>query len=214
MKHYFLIAKEVGDLTRILCASLEAKEMKSAPTLARVFSRFAPRRNVDVAGHAGFRIEGGRLGISDDSGLCARSGQPAAAFRHRRIARMSKSIPMRSSWCARSLPLIDKALCANPEANRSFLDLLTESRDPETILRLMNEAGVLGRFIPEFGRIVALMQFNMYHHYTVDEHLIRTVGMSRRDRARRAWPDEHPLSTKIFPTLTSRRALYVAVLPA
>ena len=42
----------------------------------------------------------------------------------------------------------------------------------------MNEAGVLGRFIPPFGRIVAMMQFNMYHQYTVDEHLLRAVGIS------------------------------------
>ena len=41
----------------------------------------------------------------------------------------------------------------------------------------MNESGVLGRFVPDFGKIVALMQFNMYHHYTVDEHLIRAVGV-------------------------------------
>ena len=40
----------------------------------------------------------------------------------------------------------------------------------------MNEVGVLGAFIPEFGRIVAMMQFNMYHHYTVDEHIIRTIS--------------------------------------
>jgi [protein-PII] uridylyltransferase len=40
----------------------------------------------------------------------------------------------------------------------------------------MNEAGVMGRFMPEFGRVVALMQFNMYHHYTVDEHLLVTIG--------------------------------------
>ena len=41
----------------------------------------------------------------------------------------------------------------------------------------MNEAGVLGRFVPAFGRIVAMMQFNMYHHYTVDEHLLRCIGI-------------------------------------
>jgi [protein-PII] uridylyltransferase len=41
----------------------------------------------------------------------------------------------------------------------------------------MNEAGVLGRFIPDFGKVVAMMQFNMYHHFTVDEHLIRTVDV-------------------------------------
>ena len=48
---------------------------------------------------------------------------------------------------------------------------------PETVLRLMNEAGVLGKFIPDFGKIVAMMQFNMYHHYTVDEHLLRCIGV-------------------------------------
>ena len=41
----------------------------------------------------------------------------------------------------------------------------------------MNEAGVLGRFVRAFGRVVAMMQFNMYHHYTVDEHLLRCIGV-------------------------------------
>ena len=90
--------------------------------------------------------------------------------------------------------------------------MLTQRSEPETILRMMNEAGVLGRFIPEFGRIVAMMQFNMYHHYTVDEHLIRAVGhLSRRSSA--------ASSRRIIrlPLLSSRRspaerALYVAVL--
>ena len=81
---------------------------------------------------------------------------------------------------------------------RLFLALLTESRDPETILRRMNEAGVLGRFIPEFGRIVALMQFNMYHHYTVDEHLIRAVGILA-EIERGAFSGEHPLVDQDLP---------------
>ena len=57
----------------------------------------------------------------------------------------------------------------------------------------MNEAGVLGRFVPDFGRIVAMMQFNMYHHYTVDEHLIRAIGTLSALQAGRI-SDEHPLS--------------------
>ncbi len=67
----------------------------------------------------------------------------------------------------------------------------------------------MGRFIPEFGRIVAMMQFNMYHHYTVDEHLVRTVGVLA-SLARGELTSEHPLSASIFPTLTEKRALYVA----
>src|SRR5690606_11823393 len=75
----------------------------------------------------------------------------------------------------RSLRLIDNDLRENAEANRLFISILTSKRDPALSLRRMNEAGVLGKFIPDFGKIVAMMQFNMYHHYTVDEHLIRSV---------------------------------------
>ena len=74
----------------------------------------------------------------------------------------------------------------------------------------MNEAGVLGRFIPDFGRIVAMMQFNMYHHYTVDEHLIRSIGVLAEIEAGRLG-DEHPLANHIFHSIRNRRALYVAL---
>jgi [protein-PII] uridylyltransferase len=73
----------------------------------------------------------------------------------------------------------------------------------------MNEAGVLGRFIPDFGRVVSMMQFNMYHHYTVDEHLIRTIGVLA-DIERGEAADAHPLATRIIGTIQYRRALYVA----
>ena len=55
------------------------------------------------------------------------------------------------------------------------MEILT-SNDAEIVLRRMNETGVLGHFIRAFGKIVSMMQFNMYHHYTVDEHLLRCVG--------------------------------------
>jgi [protein-PII] uridylyltransferase len=111
----------------------------------------------------------------------------------------------------KSLSLIDKELCNNAEANALFLDMLVNSDSSETLLRMMNEAGVLGRFIPEFGKVVAMTQFNMYHHYTVDEHLIRAVGiLAALEKGRLS--EEHPLSVVLFPTLKSRRSLYVATL--
>src|SRR6202043_3683573 len=76
-----------------------------------------------------------------------------------------------------SLKLVDKSLRDNPEANALFREILTSRTNAETVLRRMNEAGVLGRFIPEFGQVVSMMQFNMYHHYTVDEHLLRAIGV-------------------------------------
>ncbi|MGH6821600.1 MAG: HD domain-containing protein, partial [Methylocella sp.] len=111
----------------------------------------------------------------------------------------------------RALRLIKQPVCDDAEANGVLLELLTKGADPEAILRKMNEAGVLGRFIPDFGKIVAMMQFNMYHHFTVDEHLIRTVGVLAAIEQGRLTGD-HPLSAAIFPTVTSKRALYVAAL--
>ena len=77
----------------------------------------------------------------------------------------------------RSLKFIDKEAREDPEANRLFVEILNSKRDSEIVLRRMNEVGVLGAFVQPFGRIVAMMQFNMYHHYTVDEHLLRCIGV-------------------------------------
>ena len=99
----------------------------------------------------------------------------------------------------------------DPAANRLFLDILTSRHDPERALRFLNEAGVLGRFVPPFDHAVALMQFNMYHHYTVDEHLIRAVGnVAAIERGE--LKDEHPLATEIVKRIKSREMLYCAIL--
>ena len=91
---------------------------------------------------------------------------------------------------------MDAYLRADAEANRLFLEILTSRHAPEIALRRMNEAGVLGRFIPDFGRVVGMMQFSMYHHYTVDEHLLRAVGaLSDIEAGRLA--EDLPLASKI-----------------
>ena len=88
--------------------------------------------------------------------------------------------------------------------------ILTSQRDPETALRRMNEAGVLGRFIPDFGRVVAQVQHDMYHVYTVDEHTIRAVGvLAGIERGR--YGDTLPLATRIVHEVLSRRVLYLAM---
>ena len=103
--------------------------------------------------------------------------------------------PMRCKLVTRSLRLVTRNLRKDEEANRLFLDILTSDRNPELNLRRMNEAGVLGRLIPDFGKIVAMMQFNMYHHYTVDEHLLRCIGvLSEIERGE--GEKIHPLSTR------------------
>jgi [protein-PII] uridylyltransferase len=210
MKHYFLVAKDVGDLTRIFCASLEAQQIAEAPALSRMLGKLVPRRKTKLGDASGFRVDGKRINISDQHVFDA---DPANFIRIFALADAGnvEIHPDAVKLLRSSMGRLTRSAIENPEANALFLKVLTESNDPETLLRLMNEAGVLGRFIPDFGRIVAMMQFNMYHHYTVDEHLIRTVGILK-EIERGALEGDHPLSTHIFPTLQSRRALYVAAL--
>jgi [protein-PII] uridylyltransferase len=211
MKHYFLIAKEVGDLTRIFCAVLEAQEIKKSPGMIEFWRGFTGKsKAVPIAADENFRIDAGRMNVSHE---LAFEREPINIFRLFAFADEYRTgvHPDALKLVRRSLPLVGSRLRDDPEANRLFLKLLTESRDPETTLRRLNEAGVLGRFIPDFGKIVALMQFNMYHHYTVDEHLIRAVGiLSEIERG--ALKEDHPVASDIIHTLSMRRALYVAVL--
>ncbi|MBX4967540.1 [protein-PII] uridylyltransferase [Rhizobium binae] len=209
MKHYFLVAKDVGDLTRILCAALEDQQAKSIPGLTGVISRFTHRTR-KIAGSVEFVEDRGRIALADPDVF---KRDPVSILRLFHVADINglEFHPDALKRVTRSLALIDNRLRENDEANRLFMSILTSKRDPALILRRMNEAGVLGRFIPDFGKIVAMMQFNMYHHYTVDEHLIRTVDvLSEIDKGRAE--DLHPLANKLIANIEDREALYVAVL--
>ncbi len=207
MKHYFLVAKDVGDLTAVVCAALEENQAKPAAVLDR-FSLDAQRHGGGLR-KPGFAIEKGRITVAGPEVF---SRDPVNLIRLFWMAdRNGLAIhPDAKRLVIAALKLIDAKLRADAEANRLFLDILTSRNSPEVVLRLMNESGVLGRFIPEFGRIVALMQFNMYHHYTVDEHLLRAVGNLADLEAQRL-REEHPLASVLMPSIEKRRALYVAL---
>jgi [protein-PII] uridylyltransferase len=209
MKHYFLVAKDVGDLTAIMCHALEERQDKPKPRLDRFLTRFRRPRIRSVKENAGFVIDHDRLNVRDDKTF---ANDPVNMIRFFAIADANGLAlhPYAVRLLTKSLKLIDGRLRDNAEANALFLEILTSRRSPETILRRMNETGVLGRFIPDFGRIVAMMQFNMYHHYTVDEHLLRAVGiLAQIDAGEEA--DNHPLSNELMPTVRDRTALYVAL---
>ena len=179
MKAYFLIAKDVGDLTAIVCAELEARHAKRTPVLDRWIGRFRDRFRATSIEAEDFWIDNGRVNIRGEDAF---ERDPVNLIRLFWLAdRHNLPIhPDAARLANRSLRLITHAVRVDAEANRLFLDILISKNAPETILRSMNEAGVLGRFIHEFGRIVAMMQFNMYHHYTVDEHLLRCIGVLHR----------------------------------
>jgi [protein-PII] uridylyltransferase len=207
MKHYFLIAKDVGDLTAIVCAALEERQAKPTQALDRFLGRLR-RRPRAIAGAADFKIEHDRVNVI---GADAFERDPTNLIRLYWLAdRSSLAIhPEATRLVTQSLKRIDARLRDDPEANRLFLEILTSRRSPETALRRMNEAGVLGRFIPDFGRVVGMMQYSMYHHYTVDEHLLRTVGVLSQIESG-LLTEDLPLVSEILPHTANRTALYVA----
>jgi [protein-PII] uridylyltransferase len=207
MKHYFLVAKDVGDLTAIVCAALEARHAKPPQAFDRFLGRLR-RRPRALENAIDFKIERDRINVID-AGAFVRD--PVNLIRLFWAAdRSGLAIhPDATRLVTQSLKRIDMRVRNDPEANRLFLEILTSRRSPELALRRMNEAGVLGRFIPEFGRVVGLMQFSMYHHYTVDEHLLRTVGVLSQIEAG-ALVEEHPLVSELLPHIANRTALYVA----
>lgn len=175
MKHYFLVAKEVGNLTAILCAKLEDQQAKPVPVLSRMMARLRPtavKRRVPDSDD--FIVDNNRINVAAPDVF---KHDPINLIRIFRLAQKNNLAfhPDAMRDVTRSLGLINAQLRENPEANRLFMEILT-SNDAETVLRRMNETGVLGQFIRAFGKIVSMMQFNMYHHYTVDEHLIRCIG--------------------------------------
>ncbi len=208
MKHYFLVAKDVGDLTTILCNALEIQQLKTAPGLNRLLNPLSWRTRRQIRARTDFRIDNDRINVADKEvfkrdpvnliRLFAQA-EHTDAFLHPDTIRLIRQ----------SLGLIDDKLRADPEANRIFLELLTGQINPADTLRRMNDTGVLGRFVPAFGRVVAMMQYNMYHHYTVDEHLLQTIA-KLTDIERGGSSDQLPLSSELIKTVQNRKVLFVA----
>jgi [protein-PII] uridylyltransferase len=208
MKRYFLVAKDVGDLTRIFCTSLEFAHAKDMDLIGRVLAPFR-RGKIKIRGEPDFIIDSGRLNIARPDAL---ETNPVNIIKLFMVAGREELHlhPELVKAVRRSLRLVGRELRADKKANGYFLTILTAPQYVERILRAMNESGVLGKFVPDFGKIVALMQFNMYHHYTVDEHLIRAVG-TMAEIANGGLRDALPLTHELLPQLNDTRLLYVAL---
>ncbi len=210
MKHYFLVAKDVGDLTATVSLALELAQLKAAPRLNEMLNPLTWATRRSVRQFTDFRIENDRLTLAQ-SDVFKRN--PRNLIRIFEVAQQTGTYlhPQALRVLRRSLRLIDDDLRTDPAAAEIFFRLLTSDASPEAILRQMHGADVLSRYIPEFAVVTAMMQFNMYHHFTVDEHLLRTVGELRKIEDGR-FEDSLPLSTEVFPTIRNRRALYLAAL--
>ncbi len=203
MQDYFRHATHVGELTRVFLTALEARHVKRQPMLERIFRR---RRKLKP----GFRDDGNRMNIADTKAFLQ---DPLNLLRIFEEALRTGMLihPEAMRLVAAHLDLIDDKMREDREATRMFLDLLLKHGNPERALRRMNELGVLSAFIPEFEPIVAMMQFNVYHHYTVDEHTIQCIStLAQIERGELI--EELPVTSGILKEGINRRIIYVALL--
>ena len=203
MHYFFLQAKVVGNLTGVFLAQLDEQFAKKQPRGLLAGFRAKPRNL------KGYRVFGGKIAVPSDEWFAEDPARLLEIF----VLADSEGFeihPETMRLITRDARLADRVR-KDPRANAFFLDLLTSRHDPEKALRWLNEAGVFGRFVPDFGRVNAQMQFDMYHHYTVDEHTIRAIGLLARIE-KGELKNEHPLAVDIIHKVQSRRALYASVL--
>ncbi len=208
MREYFTNAKEVGALTRIACAKLEAEKAILLPKGLDVFLPNS-RRNIK---NTDFFLDHGRLMFSDP--LKIKENPSVILQLFETAGRRNLDIhPDAFTAIDFRRNLIDNDFRRSPENSKIFQKILLGSKAPYATLKAMNEAGVLGRYLIEFGGIVARTQFNMHHAYTVDEHTLRLVN-NFHDILTREREKEHPVSTGIVSKFTEEQKLilYLACL--
>lgn len=203
MQDYFRHATDVGDVTRIFLTAQEAAHLKAEPMLLRLFSRTKRTKPPYAIKQNRLTVDKTKAFLKDPLNMLRifEEALRTGTLLHPDAMRLIKA----------NLHLIDDRVRTEKEAQRIFLDTMLKHGNPERGLRRMNELGVLGAFIPEFDAIVAMMQFNMYHHYTVDEHTIQTIShLAKIERAE--LDEELPVSTSIIQGGINRKVLYVALL--
>ncbi|HBT00849.1 MAG TPA: [protein-PII] uridylyltransferase [Citreicella sp.] len=203
MQDYFRHATAVGDLTRIFLTSLEAEHQKDAPLILRMFKRGPQVKD-------GYEVVHNRLAIIDPKAFLTDKMNLLRIFEEAlRTGLLIHPDAMR--LVKANLTLIDDDMRTDREAQRIFMDLMLKHGNPERALRRMNELGVLAAFIPEFEPIVAMMQFNMYHAFTVDEHTIQCIRhLSEIEHG--DLTEELPVASHILREGVNRKVIYVALL--
>ncbi|WP_236020372.1 [protein-PII] uridylyltransferase [Sabulicella rubraurantiaca] len=200
MKHLFLTARDVSRLSRVLEPAIERAALGPP----------ARRREGDARISAlGLAFADGRLVAAPPDRDFSR--EPILMLRIMKAAR-DRALEIHPLAIRAMIRHHRQAetLRGDPEANALFMDLLM-GKEAAKWLRLLNEIGFLQRFIPEWQRVVGLMQFDTYHVFTVDEHTIEAIGIIQQIEAG-ALNEVAPVATELAGQLQSRRALYVAAL--
>ncbi len=196
MQRYYRSAKAVRQFNVILLASMQG----------RIAPGVAPAQHLD----ADFEIRNELLELRDPELFEKQPSAMLEAFlrmqQHSELKGMSATT-LRALW--RNRNRIGHDFRRDPANQKCFIAMLRQPRGILHELRRMNQLGILGRYIPAFGRIVGQMQHDLFHVYTVDEHILMVVRNLRRfTEAQHA--HEYPLCSRLMADFQRREVLYLA----
>ena len=209
MKHYFVTAVEIGRLTRIFWARLEeenAKLLDRAPMpLPKALA------TDELGGKVNLRIRNGRL---DFASAAAATRSPVDIFRYFRAFSKRPDIdfhPDALAHISKSGSLITTEARRDATNAKLFVASISMAKDPIKLLRVMSETGLLGRYIPSFGKITGRVEYGLYRRYSMDEHVYQSIGILTQI-CNGALRDEHPIATSIVAEADDISKFYVAAL--
>jgi len=198
MQRYYRAAKVVRQLNTLLLQNLHGRLYPAATAPVPIDDEW---QRVDEL-----------LDFRDETLFEVRTGAILDAFlmlqRHPELRGMTART-LRALW--RSRHRIDAAFRRDPENRRRFLQMFREPRGLTHELRRMNLYGILGQYLPAFGAIVGQMQHDLFHVYTVDEHILMVIRNLRRfTEAQHA--HEYPLCSRLITDFERKEVLYLAAL--
>ena len=202
MKRYFQVTRTTSQLTRTLCFLLEEEWGKQSRNGVKAMWQRGQLPD-------GLKIVGNRLHFASLEVMLDQPELMIGIFWY--LHRLDIEIhPAAWQMLTRNLNIIDADLRRNDVANEGFMQLLLDSKNPVPTLKRMNESGVLGKFIPDFGLLAGQMQFDLYHSYTVDEHILTAIDyMHKIESGQMA--DELPLASSVMPEIKQRQVMYLAL---
>jgi [protein-PII] uridylyltransferase len=198
MQRYFRTAKAINLMNEILLLNLRSRLVQDKP----------PPPPLPL--NERFQIRSDLLDACDENVFQSHPSSILECFlllqKHRNL-RGFCAPTLRSLW--RALPLVDAAFRQDDANRRLFLDIMRESNGLTLVLRRMNQYGILGRYIPAFGKIVGQMQHDLFHVYTVDEHTLMVVRNLRRYTVPEFF-HEFPLCSSLMVSFEKPELLYLA----
>lgn len=209
MRHYFVNAMEIGRLSRVFSAKVEEERLKLTPGALKVLPKSLIR---DEAGEKpNLKLQGGRLHFQN----AARAGRnPVDLFRLFRAYSRRPDFdfhPDALTVVSASAPALAAAAREDPVVAKLFIASLTEGKDPARLLRVMAETGLLGKYIPSFGKIIGRIEYGLYRRFSIDENAFQAIGVLS-EIVRGEAGERHPIATSIIAGCDDLAPYYVALL--